>query len=112
MYDNEYFPEKVIVSGVAPRLYPADQLFIHTNIIQPIDLNDKTVDLLKVVNVRGEQNRSTYEAFSHPAYQPVQKGKQITMIHVYIKSELGDLVPFESGTLMMTLHFRKQRYRR
>jgi hypothetical protein len=45
-------------------------------------------------------------------YQMVEKGRKITMIHVYIKDEFGKRVPFQTGTLFMRLHFRKRRYRR
>lgn len=106
------FPPKVIISDQPPVLNPAQQLHIHTNIIKPVDLNDTTVKLLRIVNVKGAPGFTSQEVFSHPTYQPLQKGGKISMIHVYIEGEDGKLVPFVNGRLLMTLHFRKQRYRR
>ena len=112
LYEQESFPEKVIQAVKPPQLVPAQQLFIRTNIVQPIDVNDHTECLLKIVNVRGEPGKPTAEVFNHPTYQPLVRGGKITSIHAYITSSTGVLVPFEKGTVLMTLHFRKQQYRR
>jgi hypothetical protein len=112
LYGGEDFPEKVIVGEYMPRLNPALQLYIHSNIVQPVDMNDTTTDLMRVVNIKGAPGMMTQEVFFQPTYQPVEKRRKISMIHVYIKNEVGKFVPFVGGQVLMTLHFRRQRYRR
>jgi hypothetical protein len=111
LYLVEDNPPKSIVSEKLPRLVPVQQMFIYTNIIQPIDVNDETENLLRIVDVKGERNGVTHEVFANPMYQSLERGRKITMIHVYIKDEFGDTVPFHNGTLFMTLQFRRQRHR-
>jgi hypothetical protein len=108
LYQVEDVPPKLLMSEYVPRMVPMQQMFIYTNIIQPIDVNDETENLLKIVDVQG--GRVNQE--SPVMYQMVEKGRKITMIHVYIKNEFGKRVPFQTGTLFMRLHFRKHRYRR
>jgi hypothetical protein len=103
----------VIIRGIGPGIMnPIEQMYVHTNIIQPMDVNDQSWNLLKIINTRGEGYKSTADVFMHPTYQPVVKGGKISMIHVYITRKNGENVPFQSGSVLMTLHFRKQRYRK
>ena len=112
LYQMENFPPKMIQAVKLPQLVPVQQLYIRTNIVQPIDVNDHTENLLKIVNVTGEPGYPTAAIFTPPTYHPLVKGGKISSIRVYITSNTGDLVPFEKGTVMLTLHFRKQRHRR
>jgi hypothetical protein len=110
-YGVEDFPGRVIVGEYMPRMNPVLQLHIYSNIVQPIDMNDTTAKLMKIVNIRGTQGSMTQEVFTHPTYQPVEKTRKISMIHVYIKNEIGKFVPFVEGQVLVTLHFRRQRHR-
>ncbi len=110
-YGTEECPGKVITGEYMPRMSPVLPLHIYSNIVQPIDMNDSTVRLMKIVNIRGLQGSVTQEVFTHPTYQPVKKTRKISMIHIYIKNENGDLVPFVEGQVLVTLHFRRQRHR-
>ena len=97
---------KIINATTPGVLNPVQRMFIYVNIIDPIDLNDQFVRLLKLVNTRGESFKTTQEDILHPMYHPVQKGK-ISMIEVLIADENGDPVSFQIGTVVLTLHFRK-----
>jgi hypothetical protein len=113
LYQVEDVPPGMLISSYVPQMVPIQQMFIYTNIIQPIDVNDETENLLKIVDVQGGKNgRFARDSLANPVYQSVERGRKITMIHVYIKDEFGNLVSFQNGTLFMRLHFRKQRYRR
>lgn len=95
------------IKGVTPcMMNPVQRMFIYINIIEPFDMNDKTIKLLKLVNTRGEPFKTTQEDYTHPTYMPLQKGK-LSMIQVLIADESGDPVSFQNGTVVMTLHFRK-----
>jgi hypothetical protein len=110
-YRSEDCPGKVIAGKYMPRMSPVLQLHIYSIIVQPVDVNDSTVKLMKIVNIRGVQGSMTQEVFTHPTYQPVEKTRKISMIHIYIKNENGKFVPFVEGQVLVTLHFRRQHHR-
>jgi hypothetical protein len=83
-YGSEDCPGKVIAGEYMPRMSPVLQLHIYSNIIQPVDVNDSTARLMKIVNIRGVQGSMTEEVLTHPTYQPVEKTRKISMIHIYI----------------------------
>lgn len=88
-------------------LNPVERMYIYTNLIEPVDFNDGAVRLLKMVNTRGEPFKTTHEEFAKPSYLPVEKGK-LSNIEVYVTDGTGKQVPFQVGTLMLMLHFRKR----
>jgi hypothetical protein len=95
------------IKGVIPGMMnPVQRMFVYINIIEPVDMNDKTIKLLKLVNTRGEPFKTTQEEYTHPMYFALEKGK-ISMIEVLIADEMGDPVSFQNGTVVLTLHFRR-----
>jgi hypothetical protein len=102
-------PKEIVGSsrGVLGREF--DQLFIHSNIIEAVDLNDGVSDILRIVKSREDPGGTIQEMFSRPMYHPVRKGGKISLIHVSIRDANGDLVPFRGGTVLMTLEFRRRR---
>ena len=109
---SENFPPKKL-KGVTPGiLNPVLRMYIYTNIIEAVDMNDGAKKLLKLVNTRGESYKTTHEVYTHPTYHPIQRGGKIAMIHIYISDETGERVPFQHGTVVLTLHFRRQEKKR
>ena len=103
-------PPKQIISFTRGNLSDDfEQLFVHSNIVEPVDVNDRVSDILRVVKSHGELAKTTQEVFSRPVYQQVKKGGKICTICIDIKTRHGELVPFVSGTTALTLHFRKRR---
>lgn len=103
---NEKQWEETIIGVTPGELNPVQRMYIYSNIIQPVDMNDRTVKLLKLVNTRGSTYKTTQEEFTLPTYHSLQKGK-ISLITVFIATENGEAVSFQSGTVVLTLHFRK-----
>jgi hypothetical protein len=102
-------PKKIVASSKDGLSKNFDQLFIHVNIIEPLDLNDGVSDVLRVVKSRGERGRTIQEVFSRPMFHPVKKGGKISLIHVSVRGTNGELVPFTGGVVLMTLQFRRRR---
>jgi hypothetical protein len=95
------------IKGVIPGMInPVQRMYVYINIIEPVDMNDRSIKLLKLVNTRGEPFKTTQEEYTHPTYLALQKGK-ISMIEVLIADELGEPVSFQNGTVVLTLHFRR-----
>ncbi len=102
-------PKEIVASSRDGLSKNFDQLFIHVNIIEPLDLNDRVSDVLRVVKSRGERGKTTQEVFSRPMFHPVKKGGKISLIHVSVRGTSGELVPFTDGIVLMTLQFRRRR---
>jgi hypothetical protein len=62
--------------------------------------------LLRVCNVSGKAGEMVRVTFNPPFYVPVAR-REFDTIAVDIRDELGQLVPFESGKSLVTLHFRR-----
>jgi hypothetical protein len=111
LYITEKKTPKVIKGVLPASLNPVERMYIYLNIIKPIDMNDNPMKLLKLVNTEGQPFKTTQEEFSNPTYVPVEKGSH-NMLQVYIKNDRGMFVPFMSGTVVLTLHFRKLQNKR
>lgn len=95
------------MKGATPGVInPVQRMYVYMNIIEPVDMNDKSVKLLKMINTRGSRFKTTQEEFINPLYTRIRKGK-ISMIDVFIADDQGDPVPFQVGTVVLTLHFRR-----
>ena len=85
-------------------------LYLYTDVICNQPVGDISAPLLRIVPVphrrAGEIVTFTYQT---PHYLPV-KSKYIDTIQVDIRSDFGEKVPFQSGKLVIKLHFRACRY--
>jgi hypothetical protein len=110
LVSHSEMPKKI--KGVTPGIInPVQRMYIYANFIEPIDFNNKPIRLLKMVNTRGEAFKTVQEEFENPIYVPVEKGK-ISRVEVLIGDDSGGPVSFQSGTVVLTLHFRKAIKRR
>jgi hypothetical protein len=99
------------IRGVVPgNLNPVERMFIYTNIVEPMDVNEASHRLLRMINTRGKVFTTTEEEFMQPIYLPVKKGK-ISRIEILIANAQRERVPFEVGTVILTLHFRRRERR-
>jgi hypothetical protein len=106
LYTEKVLPWRKIKGSVPGNLNSVERMFIYTNIIEPVDFNSKSSRLLRMINTRGDPFQTTHEEFVKPIYLPVQKGK-LSVIEVYITDASGKQVPFQTGTLVLMLHFRR-----
>lgn len=84
-------------------------LFVYSDIVENRLVGDVMVPLLRVVPVRGspsDPQNIQWESFKHVQYIPVNRTRADT-IEVNISRDNGQSVPFESGKVVLTLHFKK-----
>ena len=84
-------------------------LFVYTDIIQAQLVGDTEVCLIRLVPVEGKHGDMVTRTFRNSQYLPISK-KQFSTIEVNIKTDTGEKVPFESGKVITTLHFRRSSY--
>lgn len=88
-----------------------DKLFVYCDICEPYITGDIQSPLLRIVpvEVHGENyiyGASQVKQFSSLHYIPLRQ-TNFRRIEIDIKDELGERIPFQSGTLTATLHFRR-----
>jgi len=88
-----------------------DRLFVYCDVCAPYITGDTRTPLLRIVPVSVAGHNYSYETnlvkhFSLPHYIPLQK-TNFSRTKIDIRDQLGKRIPFESGTLMVTLHFRR-----
>ena len=79
--------------------------YVYIDIIKSQYHGDVLVPLLRTVTVKGEHGSDVSKNFERPHYVPLNK-KIIDTISINIRDEAGDLVAFEHGKVIITLHFR------
>ena len=80
--------------------------YVYTDIIKSQYHGDVVVPVLRTVTVKVEHGSYVSKNFVRPHYVPQNK-KVFDMISINIRDEVGDLVAFEHGKVIITLHFRR-----
>ena len=83
-------------------------LYIYCDIAQAQYVGDVLVPLLSIVPVEGVNGQRENKSFLRPQYIP-DDGKAFETIEVNIRRDTGESVPFESGKVLLTLHFRESK---
>ena len=85
-------------------------LYIYSDIVQNRIVGDTMASLVRVVPIEQKRliNSSgvNWVRFQHIQYIPVNKTYTDT-VEINIRRDNGDIVPFESGKVVLTLHFKK-----
>ena len=88
--------------------YGFHDLYIYCDIAQAQYVGDMLVPLLRIVPVEGVDGQRVNKSFLRPQYIPVDR-KAFETIEVNIRRDTGESVPFESGKVLLTLHFRQSK---
>lgn len=95
-----------------PARIPSCQIFVYCDLVEPRIVGDVYTPLLRVIQACGKENSirggSEMKILSPPHYLPLMLTSFRT-IEINIRDHLGRPIPFESGTLTVTLHFRRVR---
>lgn len=81
-------------------------LYVYTDVVEPKVVGDSQVPLMRIIPVEGKERDHITARFISPQYLPLGR-KQFETIEVNIKQDNGEKVPFQSGRVLVTLHFRR-----
>lgn len=99
-------------SRIAPARIPSCQMFVYCDLVEPRIVGDVFAPLLRVIHACGKerpiQGESAMKILSPPHYLPLMLTNFRT-IEINIKDHTGRSIPFEYGTLTVTLHFKRVR---
>ena len=80
--------------------------YVYTDITKSQYHGDVVVPVLRTVTVKEEHGNYVRKNFERPHYVSLNK-KIFDTISINIRDEAGDLVAFEHGKVIITLHFRR-----
>ena len=84
-------------------------IYVYNNIVQPQIVGDTSAKLLKTIPVEGKYGDVITKTFTNIQYVPIQT-KSFEDMEILLRTDTGEPVPFESGKVVITLHFRQHSY--
>ena len=90
-----------------PNLDSITSMFVYSDICQYSLIDNASAPLLRIVQVKNDDERMVTKTFSHVYYTPVSKINFDTF-EIYIRVDIGVQIPFAYGKLVVTLHFTKR----
>lgn len=81
-------------------------LYVYCDLLQFTHVGDIKAPLLRVVNSGVKVGDVVTRYYERPRYIPLQK-KNFDSIQIIIRDDLGEKIQFESGKVLLTLHFRR-----
>ena len=84
------------------------QLYIYSNLASYTFIGDVTAPILRVLPFESKrENNHLHQEFVNVHYVPVAKSF-IDQVHIRLKGDTGENVPFISGKTLVKLHFRQK----
>ena len=87
---------------------PVDSLYVYCDVVEPRIVGDSLVPLLRIVPPEGKNGETITRIYENVHYVRLQQ-KSFQTIEINIRDRAGVSVPFEQGTLSVTLHFRQRK---
>lgn len=81
-------------------------LYVYSNLVENQLVGSMQVPLLRIVPIEGIQGQIVEKIYNSPHYVNLLC-KDFDVIEINIKNDQNYFVPFESGKVIVTLHFRK-----
>ena len=99
------------MSDLPPSLSRAipDKLFLYCDVCEPYITRDVKSFLLRIVPVDARNRDFGFYQALHfsPAHYISLRRSNLQTIEIDIKDQMGKRIPFEFGTLTVTLHFKR-----
>ena len=81
-------------------------LYVYCDVLECVPVGDTAAPLLRIVEINGQKGEMVHIQYDQPRYVPLQK-KEFDSIEIDIRDDHGEKISFDSGKLIVTLHFRK-----
>ena len=106
--DDTFFPPRPHRGESAIDIDPIHSLYVYCDLIEPRVVGDVLAPLLRIVPVTGKHGETVMKSYENVHYIPLQR-RAFENVEIDIRDRAGKSVPFERGTLNVTLHFRRRR---
>lgn len=85
------------------------KLFVYCNVIAPQYVADVMAPCLRVICYDGEYRKQVTHSFQHVHFMELSVS-EFDVVHMYIRNESGESIPFEFGNFTATLRFRERKF--
>ena len=82
-------------------------MYVYCNVCREVVVGDTKVPLLRIVPITGQHGDYVCQVYDFPTYTPLQR-KNFSDVKIDIRDDTGRKIPFQSGKVTVTLHFRKR----
>lgn len=104
----EYYPQTVNPERCVELNPTTHHLYVYCNLIAEIMVGDIFAKLLRTISTRSEDyGQYVTRIFTSPHYQPLESSFE-NFVEISVRDDGGKLIPFESGKVIATLHFRRR----
>ncbi|EFP08692.1 hypothetical protein CRE_19840 [Caenorhabditis remanei] len=87
----------------------SDLMYVYSeNLVEPQTVSHMKVPLLKVINMNTGDGANIEQSFTKPLYVRVRPS-EVSKIGIQIKNDRDHFIPFNSGKIVIVLHFRPVR---
>ncbi|EFO90332.1 hypothetical protein CRE_29162 [Caenorhabditis remanei] len=84
----------------------SDLMYIYSEgLVEPQTVSHMKVPLLKIISISSQNVGNVEQSFITPLYVPV-RCKEMNQIGIQIKNDRNHFIPFNSGKIVIVLHFR------
>ena len=104
-YDKFFLESKVIAERFPNIKQAIREIYVYTNIIEPVFVGDVKAPLLLVCPFHNNED-SVHLQFTNPTYKKLNR-KTFQKIDIGMYDAYGDLLRFSAGQTVFNLHFRK-----
>ena len=84
-------------------------LFVYCDVVEHVVVSDVKALLLRTVKITGKEGLTVDRIFQTVQHVPFRR-KQFSTIEIDIRDDTGRPVAFQSGKVIVTLHFRRKRH--
>ena len=107
--ERTYIPPHPHRGQAAMDIDPIHSLYVYCDLIESRVVGDVLAPLLRIVPVKGKHGETIMKSYENVHYIPLQR-RAFDTVEIDIRDSIGENVPFERGTLNVTLHFRRRRH--
>lgn len=99
--------EEIMAAKISKLETEHHSIYIYTDIVSCVPVGDVEAPLLKIVDTKGHFPSTQTRNYKSIQYVPLQK-RLFDSLEIHIKDDKNLFIPFESGSVIITLHFRRR----
>ena len=105
--DNEYRGSSIL-NAHRVSIVDSDRqtMYVYCDVLECVPVGDTSVPLLRAVDIDSSFRTVVHKNFDRPRYIALRK-MNFESLEIDIRDGMGRPIPFESGTVIVTLHFRR-----
>lgn len=82
-------------------------MYVYSDLIESQVVEDAQAIVLRIIIPRGQPGDTVTEEVKQPTYHPLRTSV-FSSVEINIRVDMGQLIPFTSGIVGVTLHFRRR----